>query len=63
MKEEVSRDGIARIHDVIRPYIRHTPILRASGTDIGLDPFPLTFKLEFVQHADRSRRAARSPIC
>ena len=50
MKEDVSRDGIARIHDVIRPYIRHTPILRASGTDVGLEPFPLTFKLEFVQH-------------
>ena len=50
MNEDVSRDGIARIHDVIRPYIRHTPILRASGTDVGLDPFPLTFKLELVQH-------------
>ena len=50
MNEDVSRDGIARIHDVIRPYIRHTPILRTSGTDVGLEPFPLTFKLEFVQH-------------
>ena len=50
MNDDVSRDGIARMHDVIRPYIRHTPILRASGTDVGLDPFPLTFKLEFVQH-------------
>ena len=50
MNEDVSRAAIARIHDVIRPYIRQTPILRASGADVGLDPFPLTFKLEFVQH-------------
>ena len=50
MSRDVSRAAIARIHDVIRPYIRQTPILCASGTDVGLDPFPLTLKLEFVQH-------------
>jgi threonine dehydratase len=47
----LSRSDIARIHDVIRPYIRRTPVLHASGSDVGLGPFPLTFKLEFVQHA------------
>src|SRR5678815_2212971 len=47
----LSRSDIARIHDVIAPYIRRTPVLHASGSDVGLDPFPLTFKLEFVQHA------------
>ena len=50
MNEDVSRPAIERMHAVIAPYIRHTPILRASGTDVGLEPFPLTFKLEFVQH-------------
>jgi threonine dehydratase len=41
---------IARVHDVIGPHIRHTPVLRASGSDVGLAPFPLTLKLEFTQH-------------
>ncbi|HXT31520.1 MAG TPA: threonine/serine dehydratase [Vicinamibacterales bacterium] len=47
----LTRPDIARIHEVIRPYIRRTPVLHASGSDVGLGPFPLTFKLEFVQHA------------
>jgi threonine dehydratase len=42
---------ISRIHDVIRPYIRETPVLRTTGRDAGLDSFPLTLKLEFLQHA------------
>jgi threonine dehydratase len=42
---------IARVHDVIRPYIRETPVLRTSGGDVGLEPFPLTLKLEHLQHA------------
>ena len=63
MNEDVSRDGIARMHDVIRPYIRQTRCCAQVGSDVGLEPFPLTFKLEFVQHAGRSRRAARSPTC
>ncbi len=50
MSRDVSRPAIERMHAVIAPYIRQTPILCASGADIGLDPFPLTFKLELVQH-------------
>ena len=42
---------IARVHDIIRPYIRHTPVLHANGSDIGLSPFRLTLKLELLQHA------------
>jgi threonine dehydratase len=41
---------IMRVHDVIASYIRHTPVLHASGRDVGLAPFPLTLKLEFTQH-------------
>jgi threonine dehydratase len=52
---------IARVHDLIAPYIRHTPVLRVSGTDVGLDPFPLTFKLEFTQHAGSFK--ARGAFC
>lgn len=42
---------IARVHDIIRPYIRQTPVLYANGSDVGLAPFPLTLKLELLQHA------------
>jgi threonine dehydratase len=47
----MSPADIARIHEVIRPYIRQTPVLHASGEDVGLGAFPVTFKLEFLQHA------------
>jgi threonine dehydratase len=47
----LTRSDIARVHDVIRPYIRQTPVLSANGGDIGLAPFPLTLKLEFLQHS------------
>jgi len=41
---------IARVHDLIRPDIRQTPVLSANGRDLGLEPFPLTLKLEYLQH-------------
>jgi threonine dehydratase len=46
----LSQSDIVRVHEVIAPYIRHTPVLHANGTDVGLGPFPLTFKLELTQH-------------
>jgi len=51
MTSAVPRSDIARVHDIIGPYIRHTPVLHANGSDVGLEPFPLTLKLEFMQHA------------
>ena len=51
MLQDLTRSNIERAHGVIAPYIRRTPVLRANGSDVGLDPFPLTFKLEFLQHA------------
>jgi threonine dehydratase len=45
------RSEIARVHELIRPYIRETPILAATGSDVGVAPFPLTLKLEFLQHS------------
>jgi threonine dehydratase len=47
---EISRDSIAA-YQVIRPHIRRTPVLAANGSDFGIDPVALTFKLEFLQHA------------
>jgi threonine dehydratase len=41
MTPDLDRSEIARVHDIIGPYVRQTPVLRASGGDVGLEPFPL----------------------
>lgn len=45
-----SRTDIAAAAARIAPHVRHTPLLRVAGTDLGLT-FPLTLKLELLQHA------------
>jgi threonine dehydratase len=47
----VSRDQIAAIEPVVRPYIRRTPVIEVDGADLGLDGTPVTLKLELMQHA------------
>jgi threonine dehydratase len=44
------REGIARTYEVIRPYIRRTPVVEVDAADFGLDPMPLVLKLELLQH-------------
>ena len=36
---------------VIAPHVRRTPVVSINGADFGLPPFPLTLKLEQLQHA------------
>lgn len=47
----VSREQIAAIEPVVRPYIRRTPVIEVDGADLGLDGTPVTLKLELMQHA------------
>jgi len=47
----LTRSDITRIRGIIQPYIRLTPVLASNGGEVGLAPFPLTLKLEFLQHA------------
>ena len=47
----LNRDSIARTHQLIRPYIRRTPIIEIDGADLGLDGMALVLKLELLQHA------------
>jgi threonine dehydratase len=44
-----SRSDIAAASVRIAAYVRHTPLLRLSGADLGL-AFPVTLKLELLQH-------------
>jgi len=45
-----SRTDIAAAAARIAAHVRHTPLLRLAGTDLGLT-FPVTLKLELLQHA------------
>jgi len=46
----VDRDQIAAVEALIRPYVRHTPVITVDAHDFGLDALPLVLKLEFLQH-------------
>jgi threonine dehydratase len=44
------REEIVETYQLIRPYIRRTPVLEADGADFGLPGVSLAFKLELLQH-------------
>jgi len=46
-----NRETIQATYRLIEPHIRRTPTLRTTGSDFGLDDFPLVLKLELMQHA------------
>ena len=50
MQPTIDRDGIAATERLIRPYIRHTPVIRVDASDFGIAGGPLVLKLEFLQH-------------
>ena len=47
----IDRAAIEKTHALIRPRVRLTPVLETSGADLGMPPFPLTLKLELMQHS------------
>jgi len=47
----VGRREIERVREAIRPYVRVTPVVTVSGGDFGLAGFPITLKLELLQHS------------
>lgn len=47
----IDRRAIDETWDRIRPHVRVTPTVEIAGGDVGLRDFPLTFKLEQLQHA------------
>jgi threonine dehydratase len=46
----IDRERIVATERLIRPHIRHTPVIAIEAGDFGLDGPPLSFKLEFLQH-------------
>lgn len=49
--DTVSRARVEEAYAILNQHIRVTPILTADGSDFGLSSFPLTLKLEQLQHA------------
>jgi threonine dehydratase len=47
----ITRERIAAVERVIRPYVRHTPIIEVDATEFGLAPCRLLFKFELLQHS------------
>src|SRR5439155_25109259 len=46
----IDRAAIAMTERLIRPHIRHTPIIRIDAGDLGIAGEPRALKLEFLQH-------------
>jgi threonine dehydratase len=51
MTSAIDRAAIERVHGVIAPYIRRTPVVDIDGGDVGLAGHPITIKLELLQRA------------
>jgi threonine dehydratase len=47
----VTADRIAEMARLIRPRVRHTPVLRVDMEDFGMAARPVDLKLEFFQHS------------
>lgn len=48
---QITPERIVETERLIRPHIRHTPVIRADLGDFGLPPRGVHFKLEFLQHS------------
>jgi threonine dehydratase len=51
MNGALDQEHVAAAYELIKPYIRVTPVVEVNGADFGLEPFSLTLKLEPLQHA------------
>src|SRR5882724_9179556 len=47
----IDREAIADTYQLIRPFVRRTPVVAADARDFGLDSTSLVFKLELLQHS------------
>jgi len=47
----ITRERIAAVEPRIRPYVRHTPVMRVDMADFGRPSLPVDLKLECLQHS------------
>lgn len=51
LRASVDKDRIAPTYQLIRPYLRRTPVVEVDGGDFGLPGISVIFKLEMLQHS------------
>jgi threonine dehydratase len=51
MATEIDPPAIQKTYATLQPHVRLTPVVTVDGADFGLAAFPLTLKLEQLQHA------------
>jgi len=51
LADGIGRNDIAAVREVIRPYVRTTPVVEVRGADFGLEDLPVVLKLELLQHS------------
>jgi threonine dehydratase len=49
--DPITREHIMATGQIIRPWVRRTPVIETSGADFGLTAARVSFKLELMQHA------------
>jgi threonine dehydratase len=47
----IDRDAILAAAQLVRPYVRETPVFALDAAELGLGSFPLWAKLELLQHS------------
>ena len=47
----ITRERITQTETLIRPHVRHTPVLAVDMADFGKAALPVDLKLEFLQHS------------
>jgi len=51
LETPITPDRIAETERLIRPHVRHTPVLRVDLSEFGGEPRPVALKLECLQHS------------
>jgi len=50
LRDDINPTNIKRINELIRPYVRRTPVIEVEGKDFGLPSVQIFFKIESLQH-------------
>ncbi len=51
MPIDITPERITAVEEIIRPHIRHTPVLHVNLDDFGMAALPVALKLECLQHS------------
>ncbi|NTS33446.1 threonine/serine dehydratase [Phyllobacterium sp. BT25] len=51
MPIDITPERITAVEEIIRPHIRHTPVLHVDLDDFGMAALPIALKLECLQHS------------